>query len=67
MWYFTVTETDEKEEQALKEIPESGRWWNCHMDFIAEWTFEGSFETDREQELTETTTVTLWRICLYAM
>ena len=26
----------------LKEIAESGRWWDCRMDFIAEWTFEGS-------------------------
>ena len=36
--------TDEKEEQALKEITESGRWWDCRMDFNSEWTFEGGLK-----------------------
>ncbi|WP_413067286.1 hypothetical protein [Sellimonas sp.] len=29
-------------------ITESGRWWDCRMERIAEWTFEGCLKAVRQ-------------------
>ncbi len=33
-----------KRSRSSGEITESGRWWNCCMERMIEWTFEGSLK-----------------------
>ena len=42
-----------KRSRLLSEISESDRWWDCRMELIVEWTFEGSLKSQESMACRE--------------